>query len=632
MIALAQAILGSLALALTFGIVLVFSRALLHAVGEPRWAVTLPLATLLYVCGPILICRATEDLISAVLVFDALALLGTAALWKTTPLAPRLVTPDARPFRWALILVSVALTFVIWTAVKNYLWDEFNCHDPVTGAIARGVSPPQHALFPGEPFRYHYAFDALSAEVLVFTRIFVPYAIDVATAWCFLMLLLGAATMGARLAGRSCANLSLVVTPLATGTLLYLVLTEYGPVLTLRWSAIPESWTNSSPPPVISNFFQHPQGLGMSVALAVLMLFDGTDESGRQRMGRAAVGALLLGMLSVAQFVFFGVLGLSLGVSIVAKAIIDRSERWRAVRRAAIELLFLVGSLGIARVLGGFLEPASEAPAVGSTIVFGRSFFGEPLVRSFLHHMVIFGLPLLLFPLSLTRMGVGPKPLRIALVCAVLVGFAVPNMMTYERSWDIVKFYGAGAFFANVLLADLLTPWFSSTVAAKHRTAIAVVVLTTWVGWVWIVRMSLLDGNWTIPKMHFPPPPAISLAVRDKLGPLVKPRERVFSTNMDMGIGAGFLTPGFNWRTEGESYMLDRTRADRYHFLYEDARRTLSRDDFDELGVSWLVLSNGDQDGLEPQVRAKLSDPATFEHVFDVEAKGDLRHVYRIVR
>jgi hypothetical protein len=626
-----QLLLGSAALGLVFAIVALFSRALLYQVGETRWAVSLPLATMLLISGSILICRATEDLVIATLIVAAIALVLTALLWNRSPLVPKEDPPPARLRRWALILCAVALFFVSWAAVKNYLWDEFNCHDPVVNVIARGVSPPEHALFPGEPFRYHYGFDVLAALVLAFTRVFVPRAIDVATIACFILLLICAAAMGARLAGRTGANLACAIVPFGTGTLLYLILTELGPTLTVRWSAIPEVWTQSSPPPVISNFFQHPQGLGMAVSLAVLLLFEGNEKDDRRRLGRVAIGSLLLGMLSIAQIVFFGVLGLAIGVSILARAYLRRKEGKRAVIRACIELLLVASSLLVARALGGFFEPVTGSPAMESTLAVGRSFFGEPLLRSLMHHLVLFGLPLILFPLSFWRLLRGPIPLRIALIVAVLVGFIVPNVMTYDLSWDIVKFYGIGAFFANVLLADLLVPWIEDPQRAKRALAIATVVLSTWVGWVWVVRMSLLDGNWTVPKMHFPPPPQISLAVREKLGPLVKPRERVFSTNMDMGIGAGFLTPGFDWRTAGQGYMLDRSRAERYNQLYEDVRRTLRREELAELGVRWLVMSNGDQDGLAPEVRAQLQDPDRFQHVFDVEGGGEVRHVYKIV-
>jgi hypothetical protein len=621
----AQHILGALALALIFLITLLFTRAAAYLLSERRLSVTLALGTMLQITIPISICRITENLIAATLLHGLLALFGLGLLWKRGLAAPPAIVPHPRLGRAAWGLALLALVLVVWAARKNFLWDEFNGHDPLVSVIARGVSPPEHPLFPGEPFRYHYGFDVLSGEVRAFTGLFAPDAIDVVTIWCFVMLLVAGASIGADLAGDRGGRLAMLLGPFGTGTLLYLLLPELGR-FEIHWSVIPSAWLHSVPPPIISNFFQHPQGLGMPVSLAILQLFDGTEAEEGARTRRIVLGAILLGMLSLAQIVFFLILGAALGVSTLWRA-----ARARRMRPAAIELALLLGALGIAYLLGGFFERHLGPPAA-KMIDLGRSFFGEGIGRSILHHLVAFGLPLIAVPLALIRIRERAPALRVALIAAAAIGFIVPNLIVYQRSWDIVKFFGAGGFFANILLADLLAPLFEEGARGRRALGIAIAVLASFVGWFWIVRMSYLDGRHGVPKMHFGPPPRIAEAVAEKLGPLVKPRERIFSTNMDIGAGAGFMTPGFNPTSEGASFMLDVDRAKKLHDHYSNARKTLREADLDALGVGWLVLSRGDIEALEPEGRSALADPHRFEHVFDVTLDQEVREVYRIVR
>lgn len=619
--------LGALALCTIVLAAILFSRGLLFLAGEPRWSVTLVFATMLTVTVPLEICRLFENLVLSAAIFGVLAVLGIAWLWRRPPLVPSIEHETDPPYRWAAALALMALTLVSWAAIKNYLWDEYSGHDPLTNVISRGVSPPEHPLFPGAPFKYHYGFDVISGEVRAFTGISSSHSIDVATIWCFILLLLTSWSVGERLAGRMGASLTMLLAPFGSGTLQYFLLPELGS-FEVRWGILPARWLDALPPPVISNFFQHPQGLGMPVSLGVLLLLDGVDRSPRGRVVRAALGALLLGMLSIAHLVFFLVLGVSLGVAVLARAF-----QTRRLRDAAIELSLLLFALLVAYALGGFLAPSSGAMSA-DMLRLGRSYFGEPFLTSLAHHLVVFGLPLLLFPLSLLRLGGQAGPMRIALATAVIVGFATPNIVGYERSWDIVKFYGVGGFFASILLADLIASLAigSPLGAARRAVAITLFVLSTAVGWFWITRMSVLDGALGIPKMHFGPPPPIAEAVRQKLGPLVPPRGRVFSTNIDLGTGAGFLTPGFDWRVMGSSFMLDREHMDLLYGAADRARHDLRKEDLDTLGVGWLVLSPGDVAALSEAGRAALEDPARFEHLFDVEVPGDLRRIYRVKR
>ncbi|MCK6552341.1 hypothetical protein L6R52_41305, partial [Myxococcota bacterium] len=336
-------VVGSLALAATFAAVLLFARAVLHVAGEPRWTVASALAVMLFTCGAISICRVTEDLVVATVITAALAVLGVAALWRVAPVAAPVDVPAVRPHRWAIAAGALILGLTAWAAILNFLWDEYSGHFPLAAAVSRGVAPAEHPFFPGAPFHYHYAYDILAGQVRAFTGIPVAYALDVATIASMALLLPCAAAVGGRLAGRLGASLAIVLVPLGSSITQYLLLPELG-ALEVRWAAIPASWLDSVPPPIISNFFQHPQGFAMPIVLAIALLFDGRDTSPRGRLARVAVGALLLGLASLAQLVFFLVLGLALGASVLARALVLR--RWRAV---PVELVLLASALVVAR-------------------------------------------------------------------------------------------------------------------------------------------------------------------------------------------------------------------------------------------------------------------------------------------
>lgn len=614
--------------------VVIFSRALLHWIGEPRWSITLALGAMLLTAVTATIARVTENLSVALGITGAVAAAGICALWRARPLAPLSEAPDARPYPLAAGLAVVGLVLVAWAALRNHLWDEYNGHFPILNVLARGVVPPEHPFFPGEPFRYHYAFDVLAGEVRALAGVETTSAIDVATIACFAMLLVASASAGAALGGRMGSSLAVLLVPFGGGTLSYLLLPELGP-LEVRWSILPPRWLTSVPPPVISNFFQHPQGLAMSVSLAVLLLFAGAGRARADpaRRARVLLGSLLLGSLSLAQIVFFSVLGLALGALVVVRALnglVPRDHRGRDFTGGALELALLAVSPLVAIGLGGFFE-GFPSPATTGMIRFGRTFFGEPFLPALAHHLVLFGLPLLCLPAAVLRWRSGSTPLRVAVFVAAVVGFVVPNVAVYERSWDIVKFFGIGAFFANLAFVDVLLGILAGR-GRWRRLALLLAVTASLVGWFWIVRMSAIDGQLGVPKMHFPAPPAIAERVRDRLASDVPPRDRVFSTNMEIGMAGGFLTPGFDWRTSGESYLVDRRRLDGLHLHKERARRTLRPEDLEALDVRWAILSPGDIEALEPEGRAALLDRARFEHLFDVEVEGDVRHIYRILR
>lgn len=588
-------------------------RAALILTGEHRRSVAMCFAMLVMAVAPAMVGQLFDSIIIAVVIT------GIAAGLLRVFLQPKLrtIVPPPRaplPSPWALGFAGLALALVAWTAIIGHYWDENAAHFAVGNAVAHGLLPPEHPLFPGEPFRYHYAFNILVGEVRAFAVDRVTTAIDTVTIACFALLLATASAAGATLAGRAGAGLAMLLVPLGAGTLQYVLWRDFG-AIEVRVPGTPNEWLANIPPAMISNFFQHPQGVAMSASLAVVMMFDGRD----QRLSKSALGALMLGMCSLAHVVFFGVLGLAIGVSVLVRAV-----RTKAFARAFAELLMLAAALALAASLGGFFAPGGNTP---NLLTFDRDFFSEPLLRRLAHHLVLFGLPLLGVPFALARTKQKPMDMRVILLVAVFVGFVIPNVMTYKRSWDIVKFLGVGMFFANLLFADVLAQ------LSRRRVVTAILVaLTTSTCWLWLARSSVFDGRIGIHSMHFQPPPPIAEAVAEKLRPLVGPRQRVLSTNVDMSRGGGFLTPGFNWRQLGVGYMMDRDRVDTLFVAMNQARRNLDPAALETLDVDFMILSPGDITTLTPDGQASLRDPTRFEKMFEVNHEGQTRHVYRVLR
>lgn len=607
--------LGGAVLLLVYGIGVVLARALLYQAGEPRWSVAFAYGTMLQLVVSLGFCRFTENTVTATLLFGAVGLVALWFLWRRGPPFAQLHVEGRGPGPVALAFAALALLLAAWAALGGYWWDESFLHYKLAGVLGRGVVPPVHPLYPLEPIRYHYGYDFLAGQVRAFTGMSIVHALDVTTIYCFLLLLGNAAALGGALAGRRGAGLAMILIPFGTGLLRYLLFRDAG-TMELHWDVIPKAWFDPLPPPVISNFFQHPQGFGMSIALAVLVLFDGSEVDSGHRFRRTFLGGLLLGTLSIANVAFFMMLGLMLGV-----AVLWRGLRERQIRRAAVELGFLAGALVIAFALGGVFSPGGKTEQM---LLFGKSFFPDPLGPRIVRYLVLFGVPLLALPFAARQLFRRPSMLRVALFFGAVLGYLLPNFVVYARSWDIVKFLGLATFFASALLADLL---------ARTRTSVTILVtaLATVTSWAFLVRMSVMDGQLGVPPMHFGRHHPVEDAVADRLSPLVPPRDHVFTVIEGTARGGGFLTPGFRWQQYGSGFMMDRAALDRLSRHHARARRDLSPEDLAALEVKWAVLRPEDVARLSPRGKKALQDPKRFEHLFDVELRGQKRHVYRIL-
>lgn len=606
---------GLIPLAAVWVIAILFAKGALYQVGERSGPLAAVFGAALMSTVPTLLSRVLHDMVLSTVAFGVLAAVGLVVVWRRGP-AERVGHEDIQLPLAAKIFAAISVVVIAWTALGGHWWDEHNCHNGVVTVLARGIVPPVHPLFPTEAFRYHYGFDVLAAQVRAFTSMSVDDATDVASVVCWLLLLGIARDLGHAVGGRAGAALAVVLVPFGGGLLSLFFWGQSGP-LELRWSAIPTRWLSLEiPPPVISNFFQHPQGLGMPLALGVLKMLATEDDRPR----RIVLGTVMLGALSLAQIVFFGVMGLVSGV-----ALLYRFAKTRDVKRGAFTAACLISALGVAWVLGGMLE---RGPDVGTVLKVGSSFFTGSFGEIVGLHVVHFGVPLIALFVAIPVVLRRPTALRVALLAAAVIGFAVPNFVTYERSWDIVKFYGVGNFFANLLLAGLL----ADLLRTKLKAAAYVVLgLATFTGMLWVMRMGPLDGRYGIPKMRFPQPSEIGEVTAERLEPYLEHGDRVFSSNTDIGLSGGMLTPGFDWRVNGIGYMLDRAVSDKLLQHRRAARRHLRKADLDALGTRFVVLAPGDIGGLTPAARASLEDPKRFELLFEVQAGGQTKRVYRVV-
>ena len=253
-------------------------RQLLTAFNEHRRNVALACSLLYLATVPALVCRQTENLTMALAIAVGMLILLVFGLRRHIERQLPIVFPPFSMTFAAKIIAVLTSVLVFWTLYQGYFWDENAAHFGVSSVLARGVSPPEHPLFPGQVFRYHYGFNVLVGQVMALSGCSVAIAIDIVGAVCFIALLVSAISAGYQLGGSKAASLAIVLLPLAGGTLQHLLFSDFG-VLEWHWDLMPKSWYQNIPPPVISNFFQHPQGLAMGTALGVIQLFDDSNSN-----------------------------------------------------------------------------------------------------------------------------------------------------------------------------------------------------------------------------------------------------------------------------------------------------------------------------------------------------------------
>jgi hypothetical protein len=282
----------------------------------------------------------------------------------------------------------------------------------------------------------------------------------------------------------------------------------------------------------VTNIFQHPQGLGMPIAAAALLLL-----SGGPGLRRFAVAAVVTGLCAQAQTVYFALLGLALVASALVLFAEERAEE-RAAPRLLLRLLFCGLAALIATALGNLVVGDATA-----ALVWGRGYFAEaPLPRNLLSFGVV--VLALLAALALVRRG-DPRLLLPLIVCSA-AGFVIGNAATYARSWDIVKLFGAGAFFASFLVV-----WLLCDVIKQRAVVCVVVVVSCWSGLVWIARHGPLNGR-VVAWQRDAGLEAAAVSFDSAYGAQLPPHARILVESRELGR-AGYLCPGTDWRTHKDT-------------------------------------------------------------------------------
>lgn len=327
--------------------------------------------------------------------------------------------------RWPVALFTLAAVVAIVPAVRLYFADEVitGGHLNIVGQLQNGAYPPRHVFFPRHELEYHYGFDVLAAMASALLHSSASVGIDVCTIVLWVCTATLAAHLGRRLAGARHGVLTAAFAMFGGG-FPFMCAGAAAP-LGYQLTGYCGIGGLALPMPTAGYFFQHPFGLGIPVALAVLCLLS--DRASGARPGRYVCFGLLLLALFLGQVVLFCCLFAALAVS---EGFVGRSF----VARRALSIVAVLAIVAVcARLSGGFTAAAPHR--VGSLFEWHLG-VGEDLRATVVWQLRVYAL---LLPLGL----VGIVLLRRErLVFALLAAgcLVTPNVVRYTKSWDIVKF------------------------------------------------------------------------------------------------------------------------------------------------------------------------------------------------
>jgi hypothetical protein len=547
-------------------------RAILLRLGEGREVVG---------AAATLACLAVSDVPGALvgdIRFGVLVVVGIVAMvaFAVTrgPAAPALWLSPSWTTREYVSAVVVA-GLLVWCAVTSWMWDEASTHLPLANAVVRGVLPLEHPAFPGQPLRYHAGYAVVVGVVRAFTSLPVDIAADVVTIVGVIVMVQALRDVLRALgASADTAAVGLVVVLCAGGPLAALLADGWGAPLPGK-ALLPPAWVNGAifPPLVVTNVLQHPQGLAMPVALAVLLLLGD-----RRQSARVVVATLLVVLLARIQILFSAFTGLVL----VGAVLVDVARR---TKRAVVQLA-IVGVGGALALVAGGITGANTA-----ALVWGRGYFAADGAAAIVHELLAFGVTLTALPCAVVvarRADPASLPLIVGIGILGLFGVVVGNVAIYERSWDIVKFFGVGAFFGHIAIALALP-------RLPRRVGAVVVVASCWSGAFWLLRHGPLQGVMA-PAAREQGIDAGAALLDEVCGHAVPGRARVLASRRSLWQ-AGWLVPGNDWRAtrDTRALLLDRDRVDADVAAWARARASLDDEALRQLGVAYLALDGPDR-------------------------------------
>ncbi|UQA56148.1 hypothetical protein [Polyangium aurulentum] len=320
---------------------------------------------------------------------------------------------------------AVLSALLVAPSIYGYLFhDEVLAfgHMSIVAQIQNGPYPPVNPVFPSGEYHYHYGFQTFSAILGRLAHLPSDRAIDVAGTllwlyeWCLLV------GIGERF-----------VAP-RTGTLTAALVTFGGGMPLLCPEGLPriERWLGqcqveklSTNPPVASYFHQHPWALGFCFFFLALLLWS--ERSTRPGVWRYATLSVVLGVLSISEFVAFVCLVPSLAVAECFDGRKIEKRRIAPMVAAAVAIAIL------AKLCGGFLSSTSEG---GGGKPYFHALVTSTLTGSLQWHWLSFGLLLPLGASGLVFLRRG----RILLLLLLVGSLGVLNLFRITGTWDIVKF------------------------------------------------------------------------------------------------------------------------------------------------------------------------------------------------
>jgi len=580
-------LLGALLLTGMTGVLITSWRNILAGVGETRGSV---------VCTMSLASMAVVDVVGGVgggvvggilpgLGLVVLVVGGAGVVIRRRPTSgPASLVPS-----WSVGEVAVAAALgglMVWCALGSWMWDERSTHLPLAGAVARGVLPLEHPLFPGQALHYHPGYAVVVGVVRRLLGLPLDVCADLVTIVAVVLMLwtlrdlLRALAQACGLQGSLVSVVGVPLVWLGGGPLAAVLADGLGASLPGK-GLLPSSWVNGAtfPPLVVTNVLQHPQGLAMPITCALLTLLLGTRST-----GRVAVAAVVVVLLCRVQILFCAFGGLILAVVVAGDMLRAPTARAGWLR---VALVAVAGVTSLA--LGGL------STAAGDAITFGRGYFAADGMWVLVRAPLTFGVALLALPAALWLARRAPidsrlvvTSLGLASALAILVGLVA----TYARSWDIVKFFGVGLFFGHIVLAV------TCAALARHaqrpialRAVLGVVLVAScWSGAFWLLRHGPLQGI-VAPAAREQGPDPWAVAIDEACGAAVDGRSRVLSTRLSLGQ-VGWLVPGTPWRASRDTValLIDRDLADGCTAARDRALKALGDDDRSAFNDAMAVL------------------------------------------
>ncbi len=559
---LASAFGGTLLLCVLWAVLLAGLRRVLVGVGAPADGASVAALAL----GAVAVADVPAGLLAAIgsdIAVGTIVVVVVAAVAGVVAGRASRAPPARSPVRFGVVdgaVVVAAIVLLSVAALSTFMWDERSTHLPLANALARGVVPLEHPLFPGQPLRYHAGYAVVVAVLRRFTGLPADVAADVVTIAGIVAVVIGARHLLIELALRleplrkGPLSMSMVRFTAAVGVvLLFCAGGPLAAILADGWGAalpgkglLPSTWVNGAtfPPLVVTNIFQHPQGLAMPLALVALrtLLLP-------QRLGRFVVVGVVVVVLARVQVLFCAALGLMMAL------------RWgllclRRPRDATVHG-FVVAAAAIAAIAGGRVVPGN----VEGALVFGAGYFAADGAAAVVHEALAFGLILGCLPMALfwsrRLRAVDADAADVVAIVGVVgtVGVVVGNVAAYARSWDIVKFFGVSMFFGHVVVALALG-------GLSRRWQLVVVTCFCWSGLFWVIRHGLLQGV-VAPMVPEQGVPAWVSSFDARCGRLIAPRTTVWASDLDVGL-AGYLSPGVDWRRSRDTaaLLIDRDQVD----------------------------------------------------------------------